>query len=241
MSRYHISRAGQPALCKAEVRACPIGGEHYESEREAGIALVERERVREAFRQGNIEVRSLPENVIQAPDRAVVPAGRYFLGDPCYTAGKADEAWQQWVDVADTSSDGFRNPICGATYNGLPIVASSTAYGDGCYTGNNGVEYGVDAGMIGVVPEEVVNGMGLTDGHLLGSGSWIEVTEPTALEFDADTGTIYFGPVAIHTGDDVEQWYCERCGSEVDEGSEYCYSCERDIEEEEQAEEYEEF
>lgn len=34
MSRFHINNKGQPAKCTATERACPLGSEHFSSQRE---------------------------------------------------------------------------------------------------------------------------------------------------------------------------------------------------------------
>jgi len=41
MSMYHIAKNGQPALCRANTRSCPLGnGEHFESSEKAYEALL---------------------------------------------------------------------------------------------------------------------------------------------------------------------------------------------------------
>lgn len=35
MAKYHLNKDGLPAVCKAHVKPCPIGGEHFESKAEA--------------------------------------------------------------------------------------------------------------------------------------------------------------------------------------------------------------
>lgn len=42
MTKYHIAQDGKPAKCSATTRACPLGGEHYESQREAMDAVNDR-------------------------------------------------------------------------------------------------------------------------------------------------------------------------------------------------------
>lgn len=239
MNRFHIGKDGQPAKCTATKKACPLGGEHFESEAAAYAAVNHAAHQPAAsWQPGEITVRPLEPGMIQSGTRAVLPPGRYFLGDPCYTAGKDDTAWQQWVDVAFASGDNAS--VLGGTYNGHPVIAAGTAYGDGTYMGSDGVNYSVDAGIIGVVPEAVINGMNLTEDDLDGSGSWVTVDKPTALEFDETDGTIFFGPVAIHTGDnpeeeEEEEFYCERCGRHLDnEYDSLCASCsEEDYDEDE--------
>jgi len=73
-----------------------------------------------------------------------VPAGRYVLGDPCYSV--PDEHW----DALLTSCEYFDEPI--GTVKDMKVLAFSTRWGDGCYYDQFGNEYGVDAGLIGLVP-----------------------------------------------------------------------------------------
>jgi hypothetical protein len=73
-----------------------------------------------------------------------VPTGRYVLGDPCYSV--ADEHWDSLLE----SCDYFNEPV--GTVNGVKVLAFSTKWGDGCYQDQFGNEYGVDAGLIGLVP-----------------------------------------------------------------------------------------
>ena len=93
MARYHINSAGKSAQCHADLRGCPLGGDHYDSEEDAAMASFEAERARQAdpFGKGHIEVRQLEEGIIKSPTVAVLPAGRYFVGDPASSAVLAAE------------------------------------------------------------------------------------------------------------------------------------------------------
>lgn len=71
------------------------------------------------------------------------PEGTYYVGDPCY--GASSGRWDAWLK----DSDYFQRPI--ARDLGAWAVAFGTAYGDGTYTDNEGREYDVDAGLLGVI------------------------------------------------------------------------------------------
>lgn len=78
---------------------------------------------------------------------AVLPAGEYFVGDPCY----AFESQQVWVGLLEAAGYESCPPLLEAHAGGRSFTAAATAYGDGVYS--DGVRsYPVDAGMLGVVP-----------------------------------------------------------------------------------------
>ena len=123
----------------------------------------------------------------------IVPAGRYFLGDPCYTVPA--EYWGPLLEASDFLS----RP--GTIYvDGTPItvVAFETAYGDGLFIGSNGFSYAVDSGTIGLVP------------YLLGEGTAFR-NLVTIIEFERDViastfGSILtFGDIVIDTDDFQEE------------------------------------
>jgi hypothetical protein len=74
-----------------------------------------------------------------------VPAGTYYLGDPCYAV--PDHLWHALL----LSCDYFEKTPIGEVA-GHKVLSFNTAYGDGTYCDQFGNEFGVDAGMIGLVP-----------------------------------------------------------------------------------------
>lgn len=129
-------------------------------------------------------------------DAIIVPAGKYWVGDPCYAIKPHD----LWMDVVN---DIFNNDI--ATFlnskgEEVSVCAFSTKYGDGVYYDQFGREYPVDAGLIGIVSASVENkepfGM-----HLI--------------EFDQDfvatevNGLIMIGGIRINTDDEEDEY--EEC------------------------------
>lgn len=207
MARYHVNpETGEPGVCKSET-ACRFGSEaaHYQTEGDARQAyeasMVEQEFRKISFKPGEIEVASLDPGLVLAPDHARLPAGTYFIGDPCYSAGQDDQAWQEWVRVAEEDSRGFTDPMAGASFNGFPVLGVNTMYGDGGYPASNGFTYSVDAGMVGAVPEELIDKMGIERSSLDDLGTWETFTEDFDLTYGED-GTIAIGWVAIYTGAD---------------------------------------
>jgi len=71
--------------------------------------------------------------------RIILPAGRYYIGDPCYVFG---DNWGRFLDTFDAGKTEF---------DGLKFAACHTAYGDGKFGG-----FPVDAGMLAMIPEAMV-------------------------------------------------------------------------------------
>jgi hypothetical protein len=121
---------------------------------------------------------------------AILPAGTYFIGDPCYIVPNDSDLWDDIL----TSTDYFANPYeVGET---IMLCACSTAYGDGVYPGSDGRQYSVDAGVIGAfnvdcegveVPESA-NNLGTI------------YTFDTEFEVTSDIrGVIHIGHISIDT------------------------------------------
>lgn len=52
--------------------------------------------------------------------------GKYYIGDPCYAVDRHDD----WIDLLNQTKY-FMND--NQSYNGYPVLAGSTAYGDGVF------------------------------------------------------------------------------------------------------------
>lgn len=114
--------------------------------------------------------------------KVVVPAGKYVLGDPCYSISDG------WVDLLHTC-DFFNDPI--GTLRGHQVLGFQTCYGDGCYADQDGNEYPVDAGLIGLVPCELAV-THVTDGTRI-----VEFAHDTICT--NDDGDMHFGHIHIDT------------------------------------------
>lgn len=73
----------------------------------------------------------------------------FYVGDICYVLDD-----KIYYDV--WGANGFKNGKFSDPETGYEVAVASTAYGDGCYIGSNGIAHGVDAGVIGIVPLELV-------------------------------------------------------------------------------------
>ena len=70
-----------------------------------------------------------------------MPAGDYYVGDPCYVFNKS--TWTNYTAVGAGVVQ---------TFNGHKCVSFYTKYGDGLYQDNEGFAYEVDSGTIGMIP-----------------------------------------------------------------------------------------
>lgn len=120
-----------------------------------------------------------------------MPPGEYYVSDPCYCFN--DDTWPKIGELTNWWED-EEKPVF--EYKGKACLAFSTAHGDGCFTDNQGREYGVDAGMIGLIPVEVADkepGNGL--GHKMTFTKSFRCTR-------FPEGKLRFGDIVIDTGDE---------------------------------------
>lgn len=87
------------------------------------------------------------------------PAGKYYVGDICYAL---DDATYDTAFGGHHYEDGFYSCKDGE------FMVAGTAYGDGSYPATNGKSYAVDAGVIGIVSEGLIdkNSGSLCGGHI---------------------------------------------------------------------------
>jgi hypothetical protein len=113
-----------------------------------------------------------------------LPAGRYYVGDPCYVI---HEDWSDFTDISYESGL--------AEWKGLELLIINTG-GDGGWT--HGEEtYGVDAGMLAVVPVE------LLDQDPTGKGAIIELTDDNKVGYVEQGGYRLF---EVFAGDLTITW-----------------------------------
>lgn len=118
-------------------------------------------------------------------------AGKYYVGDLCYVIN--DKNWDELIKKTSCfSEESFE-------FKGKEVFVAGTAYGDGTYYDNNGREYSVDAGLIGVIPFEIIDNNEEGDG-----GQIIDFTN----DFIAyeDDGKFYIDNFIIDTKEDDEEY-----------------------------------
>ena len=119
----------------------------------------------------------------------IVPAGAYFLGDPCYAV-----PGHLWDDLLNTC-ECFEAPV--GNVKGFAVLGFGTAWGDGTYSDQDGNQYPVDAGLIGLVPDGLIERDKRAE--LLTLGRMVTFTEPTSCT--AALGVMQFGRIRIDTRD----------------------------------------
>ena len=159
---------------------------------------------------------------------APLAAGTYLVGDPCYAFSNAlDQNWQDWLADAWKDVDANRVRILDGRVNGMRVVASGTAYGDGTYHDQDGFAYMVDAGLLGAVHIGFIANLypeyaGLPHEEIAEKCSMrlVEFDVPFHVSYD-DEGGINVGQIYIQTGDSAEEYACDHCG----EGDCYDNAC----------------
>ena len=158
-----------------------------------------------------------------------LPAGTYFIGDPCYAV--ENEKWSDYLDGLWKEYDEVFE------FEGITVCAFNTKHGDGCYSDNNDRSFSVDAGLIGATPISLCAKYDKEELNRL--GHIVDFDEDFIVYSDmTDEGKIVFGDIIIKTDEDDDLYeYCYYCGELLDEPSEYCDvlcdECQEDFEEEE--------
>ena len=136
-----------------------------------------------------------------------MPAGDYFVGDPCYAfAHDEEEAWYEFLSEVKEAKKEDRLP----RFRGWLCFAGSTAYGDGGFGvtgGEDNKELGncsVDSGMIGCLPGALVDSFGAQ-----GYGEMVFVRMENDFDAEVEGGRFSIGGVEIDTageaGEEAEE------------------------------------
>jgi hypothetical protein len=124
----------------------------------------------------------------------IIPAGKYWLGDPCYVI--KDQDWLVFCN--EYSSNDTEGNAYVTLPDSTPVLAFSTYHGDGFYMDQHGNEYCVDAGLIGLIPWSYTEKFTEKDStEYFSLSNVVEFTEET-LCFTAD-GILTFGNYIIDT------------------------------------------
>lgn len=124
----------------------------------------------------------------------MMPAGRYYVGDLCYVM---HPQWDEFCDITIAGNNVEDGEF--QLKNGVRFATFCTMYGDGSYEDQFGSSYPVDAGLIGCIRVEDI----ADETADLNLGNVVEFEED--FEVSSENGVIYFGHIAINTGDEEEE------------------------------------
>lgn len=119
-----------------------------------------------------------------------VEPGWYLVGDPCYAI--EDHMWMQWLEEADYDSEDSAHVLVGH-YGRSIAVGVPTAFGDGVFYDQEGREYPVDAGLLGLVPTYA--------GASPRAGMHLMFFSEKASCWRGEDGVVHLGNIAIDTAD----------------------------------------
>jgi hypothetical protein len=137
--------------------------------------------------------------VTPAPDRITIgsvtmPPDTYWVGDPCY--GVPESLWMPWLEAADYKNE---RRFLIADIDGKPVLGVGTAHGDGVYYDQAGFAYGVDAGLIGLVPVGIEDPKHNNLYTLFGCQQVVFPQEFKCSYNECDEGAIWLGHICIKT------------------------------------------
>lgn len=135
-------------------------------------------------------------------------SGKYFVGDPCYVIDhnvkEQNNTWDHFCEhsFGRDAEEPFIDEV-----TGISIQACSTMHGDGLYPGSDGIEYAVDAGIIGVASIDHMTEEQITELKKLGrivefSGAPEVYSGGSIIYVDDRQSDGTFPKVQIETGDE---------------------------------------
>lgn len=139
-----------------------------------------------------------------------LPAGTYYIGDPCYVFN--DDYWSDICNKLFANED-WKN-MNKIVINETFIYMASTFYGDGEYKDQFMNSYPVDAGLLGIVPISIIqeNNKISVDDIISKHLGVIKTFDSDFEVFRDEDGVFYFGDIIIDTSfendkDDDEDEY----------------------------------
>lgn len=133
----------------------------------------------------------------------------FYVGDICYVLG--EEVYHEYWGRKKEYKDGVYKE------NDFQFAVAGTAYGDGEYIDNHGNVYGVDAGVIGIVPYETIVRYG-RKGRINGIDGK-PLSEQNIIGMLNQYGAFYEGETASFIAENgVFEMEVGRCGIYIDTG-----------------------
>ena len=145
-----------------------------------------------------------PDSPKPSDGSVMFPAGKYYLGDPCYVISESN--WSKMCNATDC----FEKSNCGTEnlfeLNGVQFFGASTAHGDGIFYDQDRNEYGVDAGMLSIVPLSLVLAQGKETEESIQERKLGRIFDfPKEFEvFVTEDHTFCFGDITIPTEDEED-------------------------------------
>jgi hypothetical protein len=152
----------------------------------------------------HFEIVDVNEPETKDDETTTFPAGKYYIGDPCYVF--SGESWSKLCDETDCFENGEDHPHL-FSHRGHKFFGASTAHGDGTFYDSDGYRYGVDAGMLGIVPIALVEleGESIEDIEKYKLGRIHEFKEDFEVGVN-ELHTFLFGDIIIDTDDEAEDY-----------------------------------
>lgn len=137
----------------------------------------------------------------------ILPAGEYWIGDPCYVIGNDNDDWEAILDKVGYfgiyESENWDNGAF--EHKGKACWGHSTACGEGAYDlvddNDEDIELLiVDSGMLSVVPVSVID-----NDNAAHAGVYVTFDDNFSCSYD--NGKFTFGGLTVDTGDDDDDDY----------------------------------
>lgn len=125
-----------------------------------------------------------------------IPAGKYWLGDPCYVIESDD--WSKVCEAFFADENQGKSVVQVDLGNGNLVVLCNTAWGDGEFRSSKGHILPVDSGTIGLVSQAY-------DPEFKSNFDLMSLVEfPVDTTVDNFGGIMYFGTIRVDTKGEEE-------------------------------------
>lgn len=147
-----------------------------------------------------------------------LPAGTYYIGDPCYVFPNKGPNSDKWVELLEACNY-FEKDTCFGEIPNIKVWGHATKYGDGSYYSNiDKKNFYVDSGMLGIVPIETVKFLNNTETDPEVGGLFHTFETPFEIEFEKNDRFL-FGSIIIFDEeliDEEEEDYYDDDDDEVE-------------------------
>lgn len=161
----------------------------------------------------------------------ILPAGEYWITDPCYTLGHCEESeWIRLGELFDVHEPRYAMMEIEAGGKTFEVFMSTTNGGDGCFPvikdGTQIGKFPVDAGMFAIIPIELLDAAQIIDNRDKDMGVLLKTTSSLVIHPESDViGDVELG-ASVHimtsdtdTDEEDETITCPWCGEDEDQCS----------------------